>query len=147
MEKSASCDLHRVSEAYRPHPPFSAHFEHILLGIVSIRLFFRRWSTLFSTFITSLSFKALLTRRPLLFAPQMGSFLHGMPSKGMAAVLFLPAAMRDAGEGHGRVLKVFISSFFFQRCLELKFNLFLHFKIECRHLPPFPLHRTLGHLN
>src|SRR5256885_14837965 len=27
VEKSASCELHRVSEAYRPHPPFSAHFE------------------------------------------------------------------------------------------------------------------------
>ena len=81
VEKSASCELHRVSEAYRPHPPFSARFEHILL----------------------------LTRRPLLLAPQMGSFLHGMPSKGMAAVLF-PSG--DAGEGHGRALKVFISSFF-----------------------------------
>src|SRR4051812_42765105 len=57
---------------------------------------------LFQHLTTSLSFKALLTRRPLLFAPQMGSFLHGMPSKGMAAVLFLSAVMRErVMEGRG----------------------------------------------
>ena len=100
VEKSVSYELHRASAAYRPHPPISAHFEHIRLEIVGLDQFFRHRSTLFSIFTASLSFKALLTRRPLLFAPQMGSFLHGLPSKGMAAVLFLPAAMRE-GRGKG----------------------------------------------
>src|SRR5438270_1540294 len=34
VEKSVSCELHRASAAYRPQPPFSAHFEHIRLEIV-----------------------------------------------------------------------------------------------------------------
>src|SRR3954469_9512507 len=80
VEKSASCELHRVSEAYRPHPPFSAHVERILLEIVGRRVFFRCRSTLISTFTTSLSFKTLLTRRPHLFRTPDGILPSGMPS-------------------------------------------------------------------
>src|SRR5207248_10711386 len=60
VEKSVPCELHRASAVYRPHPPFSAHFEHIRLEIVGLDQFFRHRSTLFSIFTALLSFKTPL---------------------------------------------------------------------------------------
>ena len=96
-EKSASCELHRVCEPSRPHPPFPAHFEHIVLEIVGLYQLFQCKSALIFTFTASLSFKVLRTHVLSCWHPRWDPSVPACHRKAWPPS-FPPSS--DVGEGH-----------------------------------------------